>query len=370
MELMSTRLPKEVVYTKNSLFGVSKRCDWFINGNQLVNITNTSAPRTIFLSAYIARPSIIYFVNQILPKISGEFILIIASEDCTFPYGVGELRRNPYKGIQHLIKKLLNCIYLKHIFVENLDALHDKMSPIPLGIYPPWKNRNIKNISEAEYTNINFESKTTLCLSRHRVHGDHMQWHDRIKAANLSKTAWAGFVKYIDSEISHHAFINELRKAKFCLCIHGGGIDPCPRFFECILHGVIPIIQHSALDPVFEKFPVVYISSLTPDALSKQFLLDKFETLKEFYVGEKRKNVLNLLTIDYWWNIINTPSQETKVTNTHITCMRPGCELLRHNNINNNGGTHCCYACKIDKGHGPLCHKLPALYNSESPNPL
>jgi len=39
-------------------------------------------------------------------------------------------------------------------------------------------------------------------------------------------------------------------------------------------------------------------------------------------------------------------------------CLSSQCKFLRHSNKSNNGGTHCCYACKIDNGHGPMCQRL------------
>jgi len=41
-----------------------------------------------------------------------------------------------------------------------------------------------------------------------------------------------------------------------------------------------------------------------------------------------------------------------------MQCSRPGCPLLRHPNPANNGGTHCCAACKRTGGHGPLCRQI------------
>ena len=123
----------------------------------------------------------------------------------------------------------------------------------------------------------------------------------------LSANNWKNFVTFKFGEIPNHEHIKNLINSKFCLCIHGGGYDPCPRFFECILYGVIPIIQHSPLDEVFSKFPVVFIdTSLTENSLSESFLLEKLEELREFYEDKvKRKKVLHMLTLHYWWNIIN-----------------------------------------------------------------
>jgi SAM-dependent methyltransferase len=39
-------------------------------------------------------------------------------------------------------------------------------------------------------------------------------------------------------------------------------------------------------------------------------------------------------------------------------CSRKNCLFIAHSDKNNNGGTHCCYACKINKAHGPLCEKI------------
>jgi hypothetical protein len=39
-------------------------------------------------------------------------------------------------------------------------------------------------------------------------------------------------------------------------------------------------------------------------------------------------------------------------------CTRPSCLFIRHNNPNNNGGTHCCHACKTQNSHGPLCQRI------------
>lgn len=44
-------------------------------------------------------------------------------------------------------------------------------------------------------------------------------------------------------------------------------------------------------------------------------------------------------------------------------CSRLTCNYIKHRIINNNGGTHCCKACKINGTHGIMCRKL--LFNPE-----
>lgn len=38
-------------------------------------------------------------------------------------------------------------------------------------------------------------------------------------------------------------------------------------------------------------------------------------------------------------------------------CQRNECMFTKHNNIKNNGGTHCCMMCKQNSTHGPACQK-------------
>ena len=41
-----------------------------------------------------------------------------------------------------------------------------------------------------------------------------------------------------------------------------------------------------------------------------------------------------------------------------MECSRSGCPFLRHPNPANNGGTHCCAACKSTGDHGSLCRQI------------
>ena len=48
-------------------------------------------------------------------------------------------------------------------------------------------------------------------------------------------------------------------------------------------------------------------------------------------------------------------------------CERPECAYICHSDIENNGGTHCCRACKNEGIHGPACeHKLFTQAQAES----
>jgi hypothetical protein len=46
-------------------------------------------------------------------------------------------------------------------------------------------------------------------------------------------------------------------------------------------------------------------------------------------------------------------------------CNRISCDFSKHDNIKNNGGTHCCLSCKQNKGHGPFCKKSSVTENTD-----
>lgn len=302
MEIMRTRLREKPKYNVVDLVGISRKCDWFICGNQLLKINNVEDPNFIFLSAFKGNDSIKNLVHYVLPKIKRKFILIIGSDDYTFPLGIGDKRHNLYIHCQEEIKTLFNNHFLIHIFVENMDTLHEKMSPIPLGILYDYDVK-IQLNKESIITNVNFTSKSIFCFCMHRLRiGE--QWQDRHNVTKYCTNEWKYFTHYF-GESNKNIFISNLQKSIFCICVHGGGYDPCPRFFEAILYGAIPIIEHSPLDEVYSKFPVVFVDKWTPHCLSKSFLEKKLEELRPFYEDKnKRRGVLLLLSLDYWWNLI------------------------------------------------------------------
>jgi hypothetical protein len=45
-------------------------------------------------------------------------------------------------------------------------------------------------------------------------------------------------------------------------------------------------------------------------------------------------------------------------------CERDGCTFVKHAKVENNGGTHCCKACKTKEGsHGPACVSKKVVVN-------
>ena len=305
-EILCTRLAKYDEYDISKLNGLALKCDWFIHETQIVNITSTDKPKYIFISNFLGNITIPYFVNNILPNINHSIIIIIASEDYTFPKGDKDCRDNFYYDKQDIVYTLINSIYVKRIFVENLDTIHPKLYPLPLGILEEKKiYYNDLIIENTKTPKITDREINVFCCHRNRQDTDSCkQWNDRKIVTDLCLTKWSNFVTYKD-QIDVIEFKETLLKSKFCICVHGGGIDPSPRVWEALLCGSIPIIQRSTLDEAYSRFPIVYIDEWTEDCITEEKLVQWMEKYKTYYENiDKRNNVLNMLTLEYWWNII------------------------------------------------------------------
>jgi hypothetical protein len=299
-ELMSTRLEKYDVYDKSKLSGLALKCDWFIHTNNILNITNTEKPKLIFISNYIGNITIPYFVNNILPNITWNIKIIIASEDFTFPEGDKDDRLNYFNDKKDIVNNLINNKYVKYIFVENLDTLNPKLVPIPLGIL---HNMKVDYNLFMDQKDLTLRDIKVFCCHRIREDGS-KQWDKRKEVTKLCLSEWKDIVYYKDV-MDENEFKNTLLNSQFVICVNGGGIDPSPRVWQALLCGCIPIIQKSTLDEAYSRFPLVYIDEWNKDAITTEKLNIWLDKYKSFYIDKnKRKEVLIMLTLDYWWNII------------------------------------------------------------------
>lgn len=277
--IIQTRLKEQSIYDINDLTGVSKLCDWFINYNNFINITNTNNPKYIFIHAMYGNLTIEYFINNYLGLISKDCVLIIASSDLTFPYNKYE-RRELYKFVHYDINNvmiLINNTYIKKIYVENLDTRNFKLIPIPLGL-----TNNINNIITNE--------KSIMCFCCHRLYNTYNtyinQFNDRKYVTDLCLDYWNDIVIY-KNKLEHNEYIEYLCKSAFIICVHGGGLDLCPKLFEALICKCIPIIckykdNDVPLYDIYENMPVVIIDDWNPESITEEKLqiwYDKYSPL-------------------------------------------------------------------------------------------
>jgi hypothetical protein len=202
---------------------------------------------------------------------------------------------------------MINNDLIEKIYVENLDTLHPKLIPIPLGIYPPYYPEYVSAYMPLQLElNLSSERPIDVFCGVHAIR-DGPQWENRKIVANLCKTEWKSFVTWSEPT-SIENFRDILLQSKFVLCVHGGGFDPSPRAWESLLCGCIPIILSTTLDDAYSKFPVIFVDKWDSDTITKDKLdvwAKKYEYIRDV---SYRKSLLHKLSINYWWDQISDPT--------------------------------------------------------------
>jgi hypothetical protein len=127
----------------------------------------------------------------------------------------------------------------------------------------------------------------------------------RKKVYGFCKNQWSMFVDSHES-LSTDEFLNTMQKYAFVLCVHGGGMDPCPKMWESLICGCIPIIEKSPLaEAIKHILPVVVIDTWELDRISVDKMQQWLNEKRHFFENpHSRREMVERLTLDYWWNII------------------------------------------------------------------
>lgn len=212
------------------------------------------------------------FFFAIHPKILHPYILVTHNSDETAP--------GPYVRFLEEDKILA-------WFGQNMDLVHPKMHPIPIGIangcWPHGDGSILKTFQH--------RSLKTHCLYLNFSIGTYPQ--ERQHAYDLLSKAPFSF------SVPHKSFqgyLEDLASCEFCASPRGNGMDT-HRLWEALYLGTIPIVKHSSLDPLYAEFPVILIDSW--QQVSETFLQEKKAALRlQSFSDEK-------LYMPYWTHLIN-----------------------------------------------------------------
>jgi hypothetical protein len=241
-----------------------------------------------------------FFLLDVLPFINNKFVLLITGEDITIPNQV-DPRWTELKHI-HLIKNVYNAVitnpFLIHCYIENRDEIHEKTSSIPLGLNPrEFPDHNIDYILKymTHYPPLFNRELKVICVHRDRA-------GDREVINKLKVSAWKDYV--IVNTCKHDEWYKLLQTYPFIICAHGGGIDPCPKVWEALCVGCIPIIKHSAMDDVYKEFPIIFVDSWEENTITYDKLITWKNKYSKYYDIELRKQWIHKLYLEYWKNKI------------------------------------------------------------------
>ena len=304
MELMNTRM---FTWKTGIASGLAKYTDIIIlNRDCIIYNKLLENAKTIFINTRLQETLIIYFIDNILPKLNHPINLIICGEDYTFPNNIDKrFRSNINKVRLNQFKTLGKHKFINKIFVENLDENIINAFPIPLGINP--KECPITSDYFKKFENIN-SNKPLKVTNFNRTRDGKGQWEERGYVKSLCEKHWNKF--YVSTNTKNHEeYLMTMGKYIFTLCIHGGGLDVNPKLWEALLIGVIPIIkENKPYTDIYKNldFPVVIIRVWGGKTINEDNLRLWYNKYYNYFTDkEKRDRILNCLTLDFWINYIN-----------------------------------------------------------------
>jgi hypothetical protein len=266
---------------------------------RFINQAGIAEPKTVFLSLRGGLEAIGFFERTILSRIKRQYVLITGSEDFTIPYQTDLRWPQATEAIKESIRRILESGFLIHWFAENLDArISPKMSPLPLGYV--CDQAIPQQPTELTIGKPLDQRKMTLFCC-HRVR-EGPQWDERRYVSELLERAALDSAIVMRDELSKEAYASMLDESAFVCCVKGGGIDPCPKAFQSLQRGAIPIIKSSPIDECFRGLPVWIVNDWT------EILMNRKEIevmLLRFAAQRPSPHILaSRLSLDYWWAMV------------------------------------------------------------------
>jgi len=249
---------------------------------------------------YVADWYLPWFTRYVHPQIKDPYILISNDSDSPHP-DVGVWDYDEKYGWSPPIDTVRTLLYDPKIagwFCKNLMiSRHPKMTQIPIGpniIY--WRGFLGKAHLEKQLA-LPAPTRNHLLLLAISTHTNPV----RSKLLEMFKDK--PYCKYHrtkeglrDFSEIRKLFYQALSESVFVICPPGYGLDTV-RFWESVLLGTIPIVQHFELDDLYADLPVVFVHDW--NQINEEFLLKKYEEIKT-------KNYSNQKAyFDYWLDKIH-----------------------------------------------------------------
>jgi hypothetical protein len=212
-----------------------------------LNLSNIQPGDTIF----IFFDYLDYFFYHLHPQINCPYIIIThhfyGESDSSVP---GDA-----------LARYLNDDKLIAWFALNIDRVHPKLHPLPIGISTPfysygdtknfdWCIQAIPRIKKTGLLYLNFANRLDV--------PDRMYVYELFKDKKFCHTI-TPYEPNMPYPSSHKHFLLQLATHKFILSPRGHGLD-CFRTWETLLMGSYPVVKASTLDPLYENLPVVIVN--------------------------------------------------------------------------------------------------------------
>ena len=302
----SVRLfPKNRGANAYSLSGIAALCDLVVLSDNRLPLThvkrqrNVKDPRTIFVSLRNATKALRHFVDDVLPTLQGRFVLLTGSEDVTLPRQTDQRWPSFDQETRDRLNMICRDPRLVHWFAENLDDdMGPRVSALPTGMVYPDGDPDFPPCHEPPA----LRSRPLNVLCGHRVRAG-PQWETRRRVFETANTAWADFTTCLSEEVPEPEFLRLIEAHSFVLCVEGGGLDPSPKAWQCLIHGAIPIIRRTRAAQAYRDLPCVVLEDWNSQRLNIANLAAWKERLcDDFDLPAKRADVMSKLTLGQQWS--------------------------------------------------------------------
>lgn len=250
------------------------------------------------------------FQEEVLPTITHPFILVTNLSDETFP---------TYFRSLFDTESFINDPRILHIFAQNCDLVHPKITSIPIGLdlhsmaYEWRRSRGeFSSPQEQHQVLINVLSMAPPTSKRiPRIFVD-FQHHDTLqqginnlraifgetRTSLFHKLKQSGLIDYSSSRLERIKLWETKTKYAFSISVPGNGWD-AHRTWEDLILGCILIVKSSPLDVLYEGLPVVIIQNW--NEITEQNLLQWQKEFGDAFTNPKYREKLTHL---YWMNQI------------------------------------------------------------------
>ena len=266
----------------------------------------------------ITPSQILDFKNRFLPQIEHPIVLLISGEDPSFPSNAGLSYEELYAFIHH--------DKIAHIFAQNCDCTHEKVSHFPIGVdfhsqahkkkKGFWKEKLCCSLEQEKKLNaiisqfaptekrkcrafVDFQLNDTMTrdLNKAKLFGENRtQIFEKICKPNV--------VDFPEKNIPRSELWKKKGEYAFSVSPPGNGLD-CHRTWEDLILGCIVIVKTSPLDPLYEGLPVVIVQNweeVTQENLEK-WHIQYADAFKDPAVQAKLKN-------SYWLDKIKAEQRK------------------------------------------------------------
>jgi hypothetical protein len=218
-------------------------------------------------------PSVVYVNSSLLsnkPKLKSSNLITKLSY---FKNPFTLILHNSDGNFEEFESRVLELDNVTHVYSQNLNFNHDKVSPLPIGIANPiwdWGSEDMVN----EVISIDVDANNFI-YANFKIDGG-LRPIDRQPCKD-----WMDLNELKMNEVNpFRDYLLDLKSHKYSLCPQGNGYDT-HRFWESLYMKTIPIVKRTVMTEFWENFfPIILIDDWNDIDLEK--LKENYEDLNKW----------------------------------------------------------------------------------------